>query len=187
VAILWPRQSSMVSVRAGQVATLMPVTVAGASRFPPGTRPASAAAGAAAGSISGLVTGHGRPLRGVCVEAQPLGGGPRDFARTSRSGRYRIRNLPPHRYRVNFASLDCAATSNWLSQWYPGINAPNAPSNAKIIKLRAGANLSGIDGKLTGSAAPARPGSPSMIPLHRCSSSGSAPEAAPGTSTLLRG
>lgn len=100
VAILWPRQSSMVSVRAGQVATLMPVTVAGASRFPPGTRPASAAAGAATGSISGLVTGHGRPLRGVCVEAQPLGGGPRDFARTSRSGRYRIRNLPPHRYRV---------------------------------------------------------------------------------------
>lgn len=147
-AILWPRQSSVVFVRAGQIATLMPATAEGASLFRPAARRVGATARASTGSISGLVTGGGRPLRGICAQADPVNGGEVGFATTSRTGRYRITRLPAGRYLVNFASFDCAATSNWLSQWYPGINTPFQPGNAKVIKVRAGKNVPRIDGKL---------------------------------------
>jgi len=148
VAILWARQSPMVLVQAGQVARLMPATVEGASLFRPGARPAAAPGSTGTGSISGLVTGHGRPLRGICVEADPVNGGQGGFATTSRTGRYRLTHLPPASYQVNFAGFDCDATSNWLSQWYPGITSLFPPGNAKAITVRAGKNVPGIDGRL---------------------------------------
>ncbi len=145
---LWPGLPALVAVRAGRIATLPPVTIAQRNRARPELVPASASARSKTGSISGLVTGHGRPLRGICVEADPVNGGFIGQATTSKTGRYRISHLPRGPYQVGFADQACnTGAVNWLSQWYPGINTPFGPQGTQL-NVRAGQGIGGIDGKL---------------------------------------
>jgi hypothetical protein len=147
VVSVWPGLPAMVAVRAGQITTLTPATIGEATRFV--SRPVSAVLRAKTGSISGHVTGHGRPLRGICVAAIPVGSGLIAAATTSKTGRYRISGLPPRRYQVEFAGGSfCATGGNWLSQWYPYITSPFPTGKAANLRVRAGKDLAEINGKL---------------------------------------
>jgi protocatechuate 3,4-dioxygenase beta subunit len=144
---LWPGLPAAVAVRAGQMATLPPATIArpGRLRLAPG--PPGAGAKSKAGSISGQVTGGGRQLRGICAEAWPVKGGLVARATTSKNGRYRISHLPPGPYQVEFADQACSGRVNWLEQWYPRIDTPFGPGGT-VLHVRAGKNIGRIDGKL---------------------------------------
>ena len=143
VVSLWPGMPGEVAVRAGQEVTVAPAMIVQRGRL--GLVPASAGVRSKTGSISGVVTGAGRRLRGICVDAIPVNGGLIGEVRTSRTGRYRISHLPPGPYQVEFAGLDCQ-TSNWLAQWYPDINNPFG--GGIELHVRAGKHISGIDAKL---------------------------------------
>jgi hypothetical protein len=144
---LWRGLPARVTLRAGQVRTLPPVTLWTAGAAAGAQRSAAAPARAGTGTISGRVTGKGHPLQGVCVEAFPVHGGNVPGAQTSTTGKYRITKVPPGRYNVQFAAAFCGK-GNWLSQWYRGITTPFLSSKATVIRVRAGKTKAGINASL---------------------------------------
>ena len=135
-------------MRAGQLVTLTPATLEQASMLP--RRSLAVSAATKTGSITGRVTGKGKPLGGLCVQAFPLNGGLIGFAMTSKAGKYQITHLPPGDYNVQFASFICGKDpGNWLQQWYRGVNSLFPTSKVTKLRVRAGKNLAGINGKLT--------------------------------------
>jgi len=144
---LWPGLPATVVVRAGQLATLPPATIRDVGRLRLAPRRPSGPASTKTGSISGRVTGNGRPLAGICVDAFPANGGVGGEAITSKNGRYRIGQLAPGNYQVEFADFGCQS-GNWLTQWYPDITTPFIAFNATQLHVRPGRNIAGIDGKL---------------------------------------
>ncbi len=150
-SFLWPSLPTQVAVGSGQVRTLPPVTaLPQASQAARELRVGSSANRAGTGSISGVVTGRGHPLKGICAEADRVGGGSGRFAATLKTGRYRITGLQPGRYQVGFTtSLGCGNGGNWLDQWYPGITTPFPdPPQAAAIRVRAGKTATGIDARM---------------------------------------
>jgi hypothetical protein len=110
-----------------------------------------AAAAAKTGEITGKVTGKGKPLTGICVTAVEVGGDTVYGATTGKNGRYTVRNLPPGRYQVVFASLLCPGSSgNWLPQAYKNDNSVSAVfgDGGAVIRVRAGHTTTGIDAHL---------------------------------------
>lgn len=118
---------------------------------PAATSASASTTQARTGRITGLVTGHGRPLKGVCVFATEL-----NFyfyeTHTSKTGHYTLGSIAPGTYYVTFAG--CASgPGNWLKQWYKGVNSPlgsvlNAPHGAVRLRVKAGKTLTGINGRL---------------------------------------
>jgi hypothetical protein len=153
----WPGLPATVTVLAGEVRTLPPVTVwptdlsvlVGTSAP---VRPASSVS--RTGSIAGRVTGAGPPLRGICAIAVPdtfsNRHGPLPRAATTRDGTYRIAGLRPGRYLVLFRTglRSCPSDANWLPQWYPDVNSPFATGKAVEVRVRAGRETGDIDGRL---------------------------------------
>ena len=95
VISLWRHLPATVTVRAGQLATLPSATVRDPGQLRLAPRRIAGLARPRTGSISGLVTGNGRPLAGICVNALPTGGGQVGGTITSKTGRYRISQLAP--------------------------------------------------------------------------------------------
>ena len=148
VISLWRGLPATVTVRAGQLATLPPATVRDGGRLRLAPRRTGGLASTKTGSISGRVTGNGRPLAGICVDAFPASGnGEGGEAITSKDGRYRVGQLTPGSYQVEFADFSCQS-SNWLTQWYPNINTLFPAFDATQLHVRPGRNIAGIDGKL---------------------------------------
>ena len=112
-------------------------------------RPASITPDLSKGSISGLVTGHGHPLRGICVIAYgPVSSG--SFVTTSRAGRYRLTGLRPGRYYVGFVAdaRPCRNHGNWLLQWYRHVDSLYPTNKAVEVPVRAGHDTHGINASL---------------------------------------
>jgi Carboxypeptidase regulatory-like domain len=74
-AFLWPQVPAGVVVAAGQVHALPAVTAVSENSDAAAVARSSAAEQAGTGAISGRVTGHGRPLKGICAAAERVGGG----------------------------------------------------------------------------------------------------------------
>jgi carboxypeptidase family protein len=124
--------SALVSIRTGQVAAAPRLRLAalalGLRPSAPATGPlAGLPAGFAVGSalatgrggISGTVTGHGKPLKNVCVFSY----GPTfRSARTGSNGHYHLGRLRAGRYFVRFLPFCISNHTNWLPQWYKGLN-----------------------------------------------------------------
>ncbi|HYK33764.1 MAG TPA: carboxypeptidase-like regulatory domain-containing protein [Streptosporangiaceae bacterium] len=144
----WRGFPATVTVHAGQLATLPLVTVSDAGRLQLAPRRPGGLAGTRTGSISGRVTGNGRPLAGICVDVFPVNGGQGGEVLTSKTGRYRVGQLAPGTYQVEFADFGCQESGNWLTQWYPFINTLFEPFDATQFHVRPGRNIAGIDGKL---------------------------------------
>jgi len=107
----------------------------------------SAAAAATAGQITGKVTGKGKPLRGICVIADPVNGGLGYGATTGKNGTYRMRDVQPGRYFVTFASDLCQGSGNWLQQVYRNDTTPFG-FGGTVVKVSSGKARTGIDGHL---------------------------------------
>lgn len=96
------------------------------------------------GSITGAVTGPGgAPLTGVCVSAVALGRGAAPVVAVTAGGGYRLGDLTPGRYRVEFSS-GCGA-AGYATQWWK--NASSA-ATATIITVTADATVTGISAAL---------------------------------------
>ncbi len=162
----WQRTAAPVRVEAGRVShvptmTLRPLNPAAMLPGPASWQRAlaradqtlSAAAAAKTGSISGVVTGKGRRLRGICVEAAQTSTGPGPVAEygatTGKNGAYTIHGLPAGSYYIEFEPFNlCANTANWLEQNYRGHNELFfIPGN--VVKVASGKTVRGIDGSLT--------------------------------------
>ena len=155
-----PRGAAPVVVTPGQQRALAPVTLHPTNPAlllqgrPAWQRRPARSAGPAVGSahtgaISGVVTGHGHPLRGICVaETEPNGS---DLgATTSKTGRYTIRRVPAGRATVQFSSpFSCSHDGNWLTQWYKNINTPFFPDKPTLVRVRAGRTAKNINGRLS--------------------------------------
>ncbi len=153
----WPGLPKTVTVRAGQIRTLVPASVLAASpaalaaSLAAQQRPLTAAARARTGSISGTVTGNGRPQQRVCVVAiSASGNNPETLVRTSRTGRYQIKGLPTGSYGFVFLpnSSLCHNGGNWLPQWYPNLTTLFPGSKLKLVQVRAAHDTSGINAHL---------------------------------------
>ncbi len=168
-ATAWPELAKPVSVSAGQVQVAPPVTLRSAtSAALPTSQPqlltsrphpgwiisTSHAASAGGGRISGIVSGNGNPLKDICVIVWRLvhHGAVGVGTKTSRTGSYSVGGLRRGRYQVEFgASLGCQSSSNWLPQWYNGVNESGNPFSSfkpTTIVLKAGQKLAGIDAHL---------------------------------------
>jgi hypothetical protein len=157
---LVPAGASHVVVAAGQVrdagrVTLRPSSSAlsGANAAGPGpavlpgpTRPGTSTIAAGTGGIAGKVTGKGRPLKGICVAAFPRGRGHGERVRTTKSGTYRIGSLKPGRYRVAF--YDCTRKTNWLGQYYRGVEFYIGTRRPTLVRVTAGRTTRGINAKM---------------------------------------
>lgn len=101
---------------------------------------------AAGGTISGTVTdaSTGAKLAGICVSAYDATLTYQGSATTSSTGTYKIVNLTPASYYVEFYPA-CSGSSNYLTQWYK-----NASTQAKatLVAVTAGHTSSGISAKL---------------------------------------
>ena len=116
------------------------------------SRVLSAAKAAKTGKISGTVTGKGRPLSGICVEALGIRVGGIYGARTAKNGTYTIRNVRPGKYEVVFApSFICRNHTNFLQQIYKNDTTVSALFTGKgtHVPVRAHHTTSGISGNLT--------------------------------------
>jgi hypothetical protein len=91
------------------------------------------------GTISGTVTSAatGKPLKGICVFINAGFGG----ARTSKTGAFRMDQLEPGRYSVEFDG-GCGNSGSYAPQWYPG---RTKQVNAALVTIRADRVTSGID------------------------------------------
>lgn len=160
ISASWTTGPATATVRAGRVASPAPISLwylgknwltAPSTQAPSQQGPAASAGPRPRfGSISGLVTGHGHPQRGVCAVAFSYDGGAK-FAVTTKSGAYRIGGLRPGRYIVMFIAgvkQHCPNNGNWLQQWYPRVNAPIPSSHVKVLRVRAGKAIRGIDARL---------------------------------------
>jgi Carboxypeptidase regulatory-like domain len=111
-----------------------------------GTASAVNAALPADGAITGSVTGTSASgLSGVCVSAVPLATGESAIFTVSGRGTYTLAALPPGQYRVEFQA-GCGRTG-LKTQWWQDAASSTA---AKILTVRAGATISGIDALMTG-------------------------------------
>lgn len=137
-----------VRVRAGRTTAIPPVTLrpaGGAALF---TRPPVSVrtAGQRPGGIAGRLTGpNGKPATGTCVEIITSFG----FigVPVSARGTYSTGiELPPGRYKVKFASLDCNANPhNWAQQWY---RRKASQAAANWVRVRAGRITRNISARL---------------------------------------
>lgn len=93
------------------------------------------------GLITGKVTDpSGRPIARMDVDVEdPNGDG--DFACTNSAGTYRIPQLPPGRYTVEFIN-DCGGKGSWAPQFYPDKTDFNA---AVPVPVGRGQHVSGIN------------------------------------------
>jgi Carboxypeptidase regulatory-like domain len=93
-----------------------------------------------AGSISGTVTSAatGRPVSDICVTATGAGNGAANGSLSFR-GRYRIENLPPGSYKVEFSP--CGFGQDFTDQWYRG---KFTQGRADLVKVTAGRVSTGI-------------------------------------------
>jgi len=100
---------------------------------------------AAGGTLSGTVTGLGKALLGMCVEADGPAVG---TAETSITGAYSVSGLPSGKYAVE-VSTTCADApyGNWLTQYYKGSSSRAA---AKLVQVRVGHGVSGVDFAVSG-------------------------------------
>ena len=133
--------------RAGTQATAIPGVHRAQGTAPP-RRPTMAGTSALAagkGAIAGRVTGRGKPLKGMCVDAFPRGRGRGARVRTSKSGTYRIGSLKPGRYFVAF--FDCTRKTNWLGQYYKGATFYSR-HRPKTVPVVAGKTTRGINAAL---------------------------------------
>ena len=111
----------------------------------------TAAAAAKTGKISGTVTGKGKPLSGICVEALGIHIGRIYGAKTAKNGTYTVRKAAPGKYEVVFApSFICQNHTNWLQQIYKNDTTVSAFFTAKgtHVRVRADHTTSGISGNL---------------------------------------
>jgi hypothetical protein len=112
--------SSPATAGAADAAGLTPAELASAGLTPRQARemisPAAPVTGTAPGAISGRVTGDRKPLLDVCVAAFGANGG--GSARTGKTGNYRVRHLPAGQYEVRFLGNAefCAGSSG---NWLP--------------------------------------------------------------------
>jgi hypothetical protein len=160
----WRRTAARVAVTAYQVrhvpvmtlwpahpATLLPDPASWRRMLANSDGVLSAAAAAKTGKITGVVTGKGRRLSGICVEAQPAGGGPSYVAATThKNGTYELSDLRPGGYHVLFEPFNaCPDRADWLEQNYRGHNQlfPLA-FEANVVKVRKGSTTRAIDAKL---------------------------------------
>ncbi len=132
-------------------AGLTPAELASAGLTPGQARemlsPAAPVAGTAGGAMSGRVTGDGKPVPGICVNA--FGPGVFGFARTGKAGNYRIGHLAAGRYEVAFYGAPyCDSTSNWLTQWYRGFTTSFPPRKPTLVRVAAGRTTGSIDAAL---------------------------------------
>jgi protocatechuate 3,4-dioxygenase beta subunit len=114
-------------------------------------RSLTAAAAAKTGKISGTVTGKGKPLSGICVEALGIRIGGVYGAKTAKNGTYTVRNVRPGKYEVVFApSFSCRNHTNWLQQIYKNDTTVSALFTGKgtHVPVRAHHTTSGISGNL---------------------------------------
>lgn len=106
------------------------------------------------GGIEGTVTNQGHAgVAGECVTAVPfhaaadpfsgLAPGP-DVAITTPSGRYRLLDLPPGKYKIEF-STGCGDTG-FVTQWW---ESATSAGSAKVITI-GNVELGGIDATLSG-------------------------------------
>jgi hypothetical protein len=146
-----------VLVAAGHPTSLGPVTLrpanamaylaASARAF----RSSDRAASSSGPQISGTVTdSHGKPLAGICVDAnltgkgaapEPTGPG----VRTGKHGTYRIGDgLSPGRWKI-FFSVGCGNKGNFAPQWW---KFASTEKKAKVLVLRKDSHLTGINARL---------------------------------------
>jgi len=115
-------------------------------------RSLTAAKAAKTGKISGTVTGKGKPLSGICVEALGIRVGGIYGAKTAKNGTYTLRNVRPGKYEVVFApSFICQNHTNFLQQIYKNDTTVSALFTGKgtHVPVRAHHTTSGISGNLT--------------------------------------
>jgi Carboxypeptidase regulatory-like domain len=156
-----PDGASSIVVAAGRVRSAGRVTLHATSSLPaasnfaaPNSAPAlpgPAQAGTSAtapgtGAISGKVTGRGTPLRGICVEVFPRRGGRGTRVRTTKSGTYRAGSLKAGRYLVAF--FDCTGKTNWLGQYYRGVEFYVSHRRPTAVPVTAGKTTRGINARL---------------------------------------
>jgi hypothetical protein len=98
------------------------------------------------GAIAGTVTGHGKPLHGICVVAYANSFGQ---AVTAKTGKYLLSGLRPGRYIVSFsAGPGCDAASNWLPQTYKDVMGFFPTRRPTPVRVTAGHTVHGIDAAL---------------------------------------
>ncbi|HEY6494597.1 MAG TPA: hypothetical protein VIZ43_15080, partial [Trebonia sp.] len=103
-------------------------------------------------SVSGKVTdSHGKPLAGICVDANPVGkgAGPQPLgpeASTGRHGTYRLGNgeLRPGRWKI-FFSVGCGSKGDFAPQWW---KFASTEKKAKVLVIHSDTHLAGIDARL---------------------------------------
>ncbi len=149
--LLWPGQQANVTVSAGQLLTPPAATwwQLSPTRLAPAKPTGSSAAARMRSSVAGLVTGHGKPLRGICVLL--LGErGPEYTGVTGKDGTYLVRHMRPGKYLVIFTTglPRCPDVANWLTQFYPGVTSERGLGKVKPISVRTGQEVTGIDAKL---------------------------------------
>ncbi len=163
--VAWHSAAALVQVAANQIRhvpvmmlkSLHPATVlSGTARFrqalAASNRSLTAAAAATTGRISGLVTGHGKPLGGICVAAFAVTSGHGYGAITAKNGTYAVRHVAPGRYFVVFGDFfGCPSSGNWLPQLYPDDSSPFAgfgqPGGTPVV-VTSGHATRGIDAHL---------------------------------------
>jgi hypothetical protein len=96
------------------------------------------------GLITGKVTGpDGRPIARLDVDVEdPDGSG--GFACTNSAGTYRIPQLPPGHYTVEFIN-DCGGKGSWAPQFYPDKTDIDA---AISVPVGRGQHVSGINARM---------------------------------------
>ena len=137
------------SKRLGVMATV--AVVIGGGFMTLGVAQASAAT---TGSISGTVTAAsgGAPLSGICVTAQPTGGGVDTYTTTAADGTYTFSGLATGsygvqfnagmRYDVQFNMGICANSGNYVTQWY---NNETSFGSANPVSVTVGSTTPSIN------------------------------------------
>ena len=94
------------------------------------------------GRIAGTVTGpNGHGLEGICVEAATADGYYGGFAKTGKTGSFRIAGLRAARYEMAFYAR-CGNQGDWLAQIYKNRYTLQRPT---LIRVVAGKTTAGID------------------------------------------
>jgi hypothetical protein len=96
------------------------------------------------GTVTGPAPGHA-PLAGICVRATRVAGVlPPLLTVTAADGGYRLADLRPGRYLIEFFA-DCG-TKGYRTQWWDAAHSPGA---ATPVTVAAGATKTGIDAALS--------------------------------------
>jgi protocatechuate 3,4-dioxygenase beta subunit len=115
-------------------------------------RPLADQAKASTGSIAGTVTGDGRRLNHICVQAfAQHGRGDFKTTTTGKTGRYQLNGLKAGRYDVTFLAdgeQGCPNRGNWLEQWYPGVDSAGPNRETVAVPVRASKVTRGINAQL---------------------------------------